>query len=88
VLLAARGNTLSIGTAIGQKSRWIMALALFCYAIAFSLAYLLLNAGTGSLILFASVQISMLAWALIKGDRPSPIALLGMAIALGACVYL
>src|SRR5215470_16813046 len=30
-------------------------IALFCYAIAFSFAYLSLSAGTGALILFASV---------------------------------
>src|SRR5690349_688972 len=37
------------------------ALILFGYAIAFSYAYLSLPAGTGALILFATVQITMLS---------------------------
>lgn len=58
------------------------AAALFAYAIAFSLAYLALGAGTGALILFAAVQIGMLGWAIFQGERPGPVEALGFALAV------
>jgi drug/metabolite transporter (DMT)-like permease len=67
---------------------WWAAAALFVYAIAFSAAYLSLGAATGALILFSSVQASMLAFGLLKGDRPSVREVIGFAIAFAAFVYL
>lgn len=61
------------------------ALALFVYAIAFSHAYLALDAGTGALLLFAAVQLGMLGWAIRSGDRPSRIEWAGFG---GAVVFL
>lgn len=61
---------------------------LFGYAILFSLAYLMLNTGTGALILFASVQFGLLGYAILKGDRPSPFEWAGIAVAMGSLVYL
>ncbi|MCC7428186.1 MAG: DMT family transporter [Alphaproteobacteria bacterium] len=72
----------------GPGGSWAGAAALFGYAIAFSLAYLMLDAGSGALILFASVQIGMLGWAIVKGDRPGPPEWLGFAIAFAAMVVL
>jgi drug/metabolite transporter (DMT)-like permease len=88
LLLMYQRRRLAIGEAFRTRSRWVTAAALFGYAIAFSYAYQYLGAGMGALILFATVQTSMLGWALIKGDRPGLIALGGMAVALGAFVYL
>ncbi|MCD7059954.1 DMT family transporter [Pelagibacterium xiamenense] len=70
------------------KGSWPAAAALFGYALAFSLAYLMLGAGPGALVLFASVQIGMLSWAIIKGDRPGWPEWLGFAVAVGGLVYL
>lgn len=67
---------------------WAGAAALFGYALAFSIAYILLGAGTGALILFASVQIGILGWAVYRGDRPGALEWLGLAIALTAFAYL
>jgi drug/metabolite transporter (DMT)-like permease len=67
---------------------WAGAAALFGYAILFSIAYILLGAGTGALILFASVQLGILGWAVYKGDRPGLLEWLGLAIAFTALVYL
>ena len=67
---------------------WPSALALLLYAGAFSVAYVLVGAGPGALILFASVQMGMLAWAVFKGDRPGILEWLGIAIAFVALVYL
>jgi len=87
-LLLLQGRSLDVISAFRKRGRWSTAAALFGYAIAFSYAYLLLGAGMGALILFATVQVSMLGWALLKGDRPGPVALAGMAVALGAFAYL
>lgn len=67
---------------------WAGAAALFGYAFAFSVAYILLGAGTGALILFASVQIGILGWAVYRGDRPGALEWLGLAVALAAFAYL
>jgi drug/metabolite transporter (DMT)-like permease len=67
---------------------WAGAAALFGYAFAFSIAYILLGAGTGALILFASVQIGILGWAVYRGERPGTLEWLGLAVALAAFAYL
>lgn len=63
-------------------------IALFLYAVLFTYAYLTLGAGLGALILFASVQITMIVWAIVKGERPGPIEIVGILLAFGAFVYL
>ncbi|MHA6690332.1 DMT family transporter [Devosia sp. A449] len=80
-----RGNG---GARIAISGSWRGAAALFGYALAFSIAYLMLGAGTGALILFASVQIGMLAWAIVKGDRPGLLEWLGFGVAFAALVFL
>lgn len=60
------------------------AAALFGYALAFSLAYLMLDTGTGALILLASVQAGMLVWAVHRGERPGRLEWLGFALAFVA----
>ena len=67
---------------------WISAAMLFTYAIAFSLAYLTLTAGTGALILFGTVQVTMILVALRSGERPQLLEWLGVLLALGGLVYL
>jgi drug/metabolite transporter (DMT)-like permease len=67
---------------------WVSAAMLFLYAIAFSLAYRSLSAGTGALILFGSVQMAMMLVALRSGERPHGVEWLGLLLALGGLVYL
>ncbi len=67
---------------------WESAFYLFLYAITFSFAYLSLSAGTGALLLFGSVQITMILWALGTGERPRPGRWIGMAVAVIGFVYL
>jgi drug/metabolite transporter (DMT)-like permease len=64
------------------------ALALFGYAAAFSLAYRQLSAGTGALLLFGAVQVTMLAVALFRGERPRVGEWLGLAVAVAGLIYL
>lgn len=67
---------------------WISAFALFAYAVAFSYAYLDLGAATGALVLFASVQATMISWSIGRGDRPAPLQVAGFIIAFVAFVYM
>jgi drug/metabolite transporter (DMT)-like permease len=71
-----------------QKHAWISGLALFGYALAFSLGYLTVSAGTGTLILVGAVQFSMLGWALFRGEKICLLKWAGMLIALAGLVYL
>jgi drug/metabolite transporter (DMT)-like permease len=86
--LMRRGSNSAQMEGRGLPGDWWAAAALFIYAIAFSAAYLSLGAATGALILFSSVQASMLAFGLIKGDRPSLREVTGFAVAFAAFVYL
>lgn len=80
-------NTLPDGP-VSAFGRWPSAIFLFVYAICFSFAYLDLNAGTGALILFGSVQVTMILTALIRGERPGTLEWLGLIVALGGLIYL
>lgn len=74
----------------GEKARTHPAggISLLIYALCFSLAYTALSTGTGALILFASVQLSLMAWMGIKGEKMTRYQLTGMACALAGLVYL
>jgi len=65
-----------------------MAASLFSYALFFSLAYLELQAATGAIILFPTVQITMIGLSLLLGNRLSLLEWVGFAVALTGLVYL
>ncbi|HXV79705.1 MAG TPA: DMT family transporter [Candidatus Binatia bacterium] len=67
---------------------WISAAMLFLYAVTFSFAYISLSTGTGALILFAAVQITMIAVGLYTGERPEVLEWLGLFIAISGLIYL
>jgi len=71
-----------------KRGSWPSAFFLFAYAICFSFAYLGLTAGTGTLILFGSVQLTMVVVAIFRGERPPVLEWLGLATAVGGLVYL
>jgi len=71
-----------------RRLPWISAALLFLYAAPFSFAYISLGAGTGALILFASVQATMLGGAMGAGERFRWLEAAGLAIALGGLTYL
>ena len=70
------------------KFNWISSAFLFGYAICFSFAYLKLTTGTGALILFGTVQATMLIAALISGERPKLIEYFGWIMAFFGLFYL
>ena len=65
----------------------LSAMALFAYAICFSLAYRLLAAGTGALILFCAVQATMIGWS-FRSARPRALEWAGLAVSLAGLVVL
>lgn len=67
---------------------WPGALALFIYAAAFSFAYLQLDTGAGALLLFGAVQLSMLLWGWLHGERLGLVAGLGTALATAGLLAL
>lgn len=73
---------------IDSRRSWLAGALLFLYAITFAYAYRSLTAGTGALILFASVQFTMIAVALRSGERPRLSEWCGWLLAMTGLVYL
>lgn len=71
-----------------QQGSWRAALALLLYGVFFSYAYISLAAGTGALILFAAVQITMIGGGLLAGERLRLLQWFGLALAMGGLIYL
>jgi drug/metabolite transporter (DMT)-like permease len=72
----------------GKAGDSISAAALFAYAAAFSFAYVSLSAGTGALLLFGAVQLTMVLTALYLGERPSLMQWSGLGFAAAGLVIL
>jgi drug/metabolite transporter (DMT)-like permease len=71
-----------------SRSSWKSAGMLFLYAVPFSFAYTRLSTGSGALILFGCVQMTMMISALLSGERPHPLQWFGLTLALAGLVYL
>ena len=63
-------------------------LALFGYAAPFSFAYVRIGAATGALLLFGSVQLTMIGWGIASGERPTLRTWMGLAAAAAGLVWL
>ena len=83
LILAYRGRLVA-----SRTPDWRPAAMLFTYMVFFSFAYLSLSAGTGALILFGAVQLTMFSTALARGERFPPLAWVGLALAVAGLVYL
>ena len=71
-----------------ESGSWLSALYLLVYVLFFSYAYLSLDAGTGALILFATVQIVMIGSGLWHGERLTALQWTGMAMACSGLFFL
>lgn len=67
---------------------WRSVAMLFAYMAFFSFAYLSLSVGTGALLLFGAVQLTMFVAALRAGERFAPASWAGLALAVTGLVYL
>jgi drug/metabolite transporter (DMT)-like permease len=63
-------------------------IALFAYAAPFSFAYLRIGAAVGALVLFGVVQLTMIGYGIARGERPTPVMWLGLALAAGGLLAL
>jgi drug/metabolite transporter (DMT)-like permease len=81
IVAARRASARSEGT-------WLSAFALAGYTIAFSYAYLEIGAAAGALILFGSVQLTMIVGGLIRGERPSVRQWIGWLVAISGLVVI
>jgi drug/metabolite transporter (DMT)-like permease len=67
---------------------WAAGCYLFLYAVAFSYAYMSLDTGTGALILFGAVQVTMILRSLFSGQQLLWFEWLGVLAAFSGFVYL
>jgi drug/metabolite transporter (DMT)-like permease len=81
------GAAMLLVLARGGQGSWTSAALLALYAVPFSFAYNDLSAGTGALILFGSVQVTMLGLALGGGERPRILQWIGLCAAVAGLVY-
>ncbi|MBU2965475.1 DMT family transporter [Amphritea sp. 2_MG-2023] len=70
------------------QGSWFAAIMLFIYALGFSYAYISLDTGTGALILFGAVQITMVLVSIFRGTRLLGVEWLGLVLAFFGFVYL
>lgn len=76
------------GANITRTGNWISGFALFAYAAGFSFSYTTLPAAVGALLLFCAVQVTMIGYGLLRGERLTPVQTLGLASSLGGLVAL
>lgn len=87
MLVAILKMTGKVGKNI-SKGSWPAALMLFLYAAAFSFAYITLDTGTGALILFGAVQITMIMIGQFTGHRLNFGEWAGVLLAFSGFIYL
>jgi drug/metabolite transporter (DMT)-like permease len=71
-----------------KAGTWLAAFSLFIYAVSFTYGYGLIAAGTGALLLFGSVQITMTIAGYREGERLNVIQITGFVLALIGLVIL
>ena len=81
----ANGDFNNYGQCTGS---WLGSICLFVYALTFSYAYVDLDTGTGALILFGAVQLCMVAYSLLMGNKLLKVEYIGLGIAFFGFVYL
>lgn len=84
IIISATRNT----TRLSSKGSWTASFMLFLYAVTFSYAYVSLDTATGALILFGSVQITMILLSLISGSRLHITEWTGVVISFTGFIYL
>ena len=83
ILMALRG-----GRPMQAWPNWAAGASLFVYMAFFSFAYIALGAGTGALVLFGFVQLTMISVAIALRDPFPPIAWLGFVVSIIGMVFL
>lgn len=71
-----------------DKGNNLSAMSLFIYAVCFSVAYVELNTGTGALILFSAVQLTMIGYSIFNKERLSLLQWFALIVAFAGFIYL
>ena len=75
-------------TVLKDKGDWLSTISLVIYALCFSVAYQALDTGTGALILFAVVQLTMIGWGIYNKEELNRVQWLALLIAFIGFIYL
>lgn len=90
--ITAEGITTAsnIGLTRGLKANTsiVSGVSLFIYAVCFSFAYVSMSTGAGALLLFGSVQITMISNGFIKGERFNWVQWMGFILAFSGLITL
>lgn len=83
-------NDTSNGTllVLSDKGSWLSSFTLVIYALCFSIAYVELDTGTGALILFSAVQLTMIGWGIYKKEQLSVLQWAAFIVAVAGFIYL
>ena len=73
---------------LSEKGSWLSSISLGIYALCFSVAYVELETGTGALILFSAVQLTMIGWGIYKKETLSHLQWIAFVVAIAGFVYL
>lgn len=86
--LVVLGVVLRRTVVLGGPGRVAGVLGLLLYIYGFSVAYVVLDAGLGALILFGTVQVTMFGGSLLGGERPPMLRWLGAGLAFAGLAWL
>ena len=81
-------DSAAVDAILNDKGSWLSSISLVIYALCFSIAYVELDTGTGALILFSAVQLTMIGWGIYKKEQLSALQWLAFAVAVAGFVYL
>lgn len=85
---AQKRGSASYDAIMADRGSWISSLSLIIYALCFSIAYVELDTGTGALILFSAVQLTMIGWGIYKKEQLSALQWMAFIVAVAGFVYL
>lgn len=88
IFITQRKSTSLTFSKVVFKKYWFSSVMLFLYALCFSVAYINLSTGTGALILFGFVQVTLVIASLFYGHKVDKLTALGLCIALFGLGYL
>ncbi|ERL54563.1 DMT family transporter [Psychrobacter aquaticus] len=85
---AELGSIISTEAILNDKGSWLSSSSLVVYALCFSIAYVALDTGTGALILFSAVQLTMIGWGIYKKEQLSALQWMAFIVAVIGFIYL
>ena len=85
---ALKGDGSFAEATLKDKGSWLSSMSLVIYALFFSLAYVELETGTGALILFSAVQLTMIGWGIYKKEKLTTLQWIAFIVAVSGFVYL